>query len=306
MRRADRAFTWLGSSRYGGASQPHTSLRALSNKLVMPWTISCSPCSTSIRTAPRGAPYCRGTTRQLHHLPAGTRQLPLASTCQHVECSVRRQYDVLRRLGVDRSHQAELDEPAERRAVRCIGRRTGHDRLVRVPYVYSLSYPVEGRIPAQLQKSVSSRDLYQFDSRHHADAPGELSLSWGAAMKPARSLGSVKLTMRAPGTLTEYVGPMQDGVLRTRGVSIMYDAPADMNAFHRNGWLQSREDVLTRPGRRTDIFGAQPLVHAATRSITPERRATRRRSSRSAGHALWSRVDVHDGQAHQRVHLSPR
>ncbi|MFI7064099.1 S8 family peptidase [Kribbella sp. NPDC050124] len=139
-----------------------------------------------------------------------------------------------------------------------------------IPYVYSLSYPVEGRIPTQLQKSVTARDLYQFDSRYHADAPGELSLSWGAAMKPARSLGSVKLTMRAPGTLTEYVGPMQDGVLRTRGASIMYDAPADMNAFHRNGWLQSREDVLTRPGRRTDTFGAQPLVHAAMRSITPE------------------------------------
>lgn len=139
-----------------------------------------------------------------------------------------------------------------------------------IPYVYSLSYPVEGRIPTRLDKSVTSRDLYQFDSRYHADAPGELDLRWGAAMKPARNLGSVKLTMRAPGTLTEYVGPMQDGVLRTRGVSISYDAPADMNAFHRNGWLQSREDVLTRPGRRTDIFGAQPMVHAATRSITPE------------------------------------
>jgi hypothetical protein len=117
---------------------------------------------------------------------------------------------------------------------------------------------------------VSSRDLYQLDSRYHADAPGELDLSWGAAMKPARSLGSTKLTVRAPGTLTEYVGPMQDGVLRTRGVSLMYDAPADMNAFHRNGWVQSRQDVLTRAGRRTDTFGAQPLVHAASRTVTPE------------------------------------
>lgn len=141
---------------------------------------------------------------------------------------------------------------------------------VTIPYVYSLSYPVEGRIPAGLQKSVTARDLYQFDSRYHADAPGELDLSWGAAMKPARSLGSTKLTMRAPGTLTEYVGPMQDGVLRTRGVSMMYDAPADMNAFHRNGWLQSRQDVLTKPGRRTDTFGAQPLVQAAPRTVTPE------------------------------------
>jgi subtilisin family serine protease len=139
-----------------------------------------------------------------------------------------------------------------------------------IPYVYSLSYPVEGRIPAGLPKSVTSRDLYQFDSRYHADAPGELDLRWGAAMKPARNLGAVKLTMRAPGTLTEYVGPMQDGVLRTRGATMTYDAPADMEAFHRNGWLQSRQDVLTGPGRRTDTFGAQPLVHAATRTVTPE------------------------------------
>jgi subtilisin family serine protease len=139
-----------------------------------------------------------------------------------------------------------------------------------IPYVYSLSYPVEGRIPIRLQKSATSRDLYQFDSRYHADAPGEIDLSWGAAMKPARNLGSTKLTLRAPGTLTEYVGPMQDGVLRTRGVSLTYDAPADMSAFHRNGWLQGRQDVLTRPGRRTDTFGAQPLVQAAPRTVTPE------------------------------------
>lgn len=139
-----------------------------------------------------------------------------------------------------------------------------------IPYVYSLSYPVEGRIPAKLPKSLSARDLYQFDSRYHADAPGDLTLSWGAAMKFGRSLGNLKLTMRGPGTLTEYVGPMQDGVLRTRSASLKYDAPADMHAFHRNGWLQSREDVLTRTGRRTDTFGAQPLVHAATRAVTPE------------------------------------
>ncbi|TDO35617.1 subtilisin family serine protease [Kribbella sp. VKM Ac-2527] len=138
-----------------------------------------------------------------------------------------------------------------------------------IPYVYSLSYPVEGRIP-RLQQSASARDLYQFDSRYHADAPGELDLNWGASMKTNRLLGSTKLTMRAPGTLTEYVGPMQNGVLRTRGATLMYDGPPDMEAFHRNGWLQSRADVLTRTGRRTDTFGAQPLVHAAPRTVTPE------------------------------------
>jgi hypothetical protein len=63
---------------------------------------------------------------------------------------------------------------------------------------------------------------------------------------------------------------MQDGVLRTRNATFMYDGTPDMDAFHRNGWLQGRKDVLTRPGRRTDTFGAQPLVHSAMRTVTPE------------------------------------
>ncbi|MDX3002863.1 S8 family serine peptidase [Kribbella solani] len=138
-----------------------------------------------------------------------------------------------------------------------------------IPYVYSLSYPVEGRVPA-LQKTVSSRDLFQFDSRYHADAPGTLALTWSTAKKYGRGLGSTKLTVRAPGVLTEYVGPMQNDVQRSRSGSLTYDAPADMEAFHRSGWVQSRTDVLTRAGRRTDTYGAQPLVHSALRNITPE------------------------------------
>ena len=138
-----------------------------------------------------------------------------------------------------------------------------------MPYVYAMSYPSEGRVPV-VQKTVSTRDVFRFDSRYHGDVPGTVSLSWNAAKKYGRSLGSVKLSMRGPGTLTEYVGPIQNDVRRNRGAGLTYDAPADMEAFHRSGWVQSRGDVLTRPGRRTDTFGAQPLVHSALRNVTPE------------------------------------
>ncbi|MEV0789129.1 S8 family serine peptidase [Kribbella sp. NPDC050459] len=138
-----------------------------------------------------------------------------------------------------------------------------------MPYVYAMSYPVEGRVPV-LQKTVRTSDVFRFDTSYHADAPSTVSLGWNAAKKYNRNLGSLKLTMRAPNTLTEYVGPIQSDVRRSRGASLSYDAPADMEAFHATGWTQSRADVLTRAGHRTDTFGAQPLVHSALRNVTPE------------------------------------
>ncbi|GAB3444116.1 S8 family serine peptidase [Actinophytocola sediminis] len=167
-----------------------------------------------------------------------------------------------------------LTVPAARGAV-LRDRLAGGDRVVSVratattPYVYSLSFPATGRVPATLDLRVSPRDLYEFDSRYHADAPGTATLTWSSRVKPNIGLGTSSMTVRAPGTLREYVGPMRAGERRTRSVILTYDGTPDMHAFHRNGYSQTRNDVLTRPGSRTDVFGRQPYVHAALRTVSP-------------------------------------
>jgi hypothetical protein len=137
------------------------------------------------------------------------------------------------------------------------------------PYTFTLTYPYDGRIPESLAHSVRTEELYRFDSRYHADAPGELTLSWNTFRKVNRRISSSNLALRGPGTLTEYVGPVRGDVLWSRSATLQYDAPDGTAPFHRTGYSQTEPRVLDRPGHSVSEWGQAPLVPSGSRGRTP-------------------------------------
>ena len=142
-------------------------------------------------------------------------------------------------------------------------------------YVYALTYPWMDNIPASVSASLRPDDVYQIDNRIHADAPGAVSLSWNAQLPflPGRRVGDRirrvgsgnDLPVRAPDTVTSYVGPLRPDLGWNLSASLSYDVPASTPGYFANGWSEGRIEEFTRPGRRTQDLGEQPLVSNTTR-----------------------------------------
>ncbi|HEX6685282.1 MAG TPA: S8 family serine peptidase [Candidatus Limnocylindrales bacterium] len=144
------------------------------------------------------------------------------------------------------------------------------DSSAATPYMYTLMFPVEGRIPDRLNETVGNGQLFRADMRAHADGPGTLSLNRGGFLIGARSVGNTSLTMTGGQAITEYVGPAQDGLLFIRNASFSPDAPPEVKPFHANGWSQSRPELIRTPGYRAESLGQQPLVPTTDRNRREE------------------------------------
>jgi hypothetical protein len=135
-------------------------------------------------------------------------------------------------------------------------------------YVYALSYPYVDRIPASLESSLGSRDVYRVDNRIHADGPAVADLTWSAQLPGTTRIRNIgqgnDLHVRAPGTVTSYFGPVQAGVGWNHGASLYYDAPDTVDGYHRNGWSDTRIEEFSRAGTRSQDLGVAPLVSNTT------------------------------------------
>ncbi|WP_433183764.1 S8 family serine peptidase [Actinoallomurus sp. CA-150999] len=128
------------------------------------------------------------------------------------------------------------------------------------PYVYSLKFYENGRIPDSLRYSVGAKDLVETAGRFHLDRAGRVDETWYATHRgEPGSPSDLSLDAPAPGSRTEYVGPVSPDVLWQRDVAFTYDDPGgDYN--HRNGRQYTYVDAYPRPGHRTADWGAQPIV----------------------------------------------
>jgi hypothetical protein len=136
-------------------------------------------------------------------------------------------------------------------------------------YVYALTFPYLDRLPASPAASVRDRDVYTVDKRIHADGPAVATLNWNAQLPGVEHLRRVgsgnSLHVRAPGTVIVHFGPTRAGVGWFNSASLFYDAPPEVDGYHRNGWSDGRIEEFTRSGKRTEDLGLAPLVSNTTR-----------------------------------------
>ncbi|MCO6006390.1 S8 family serine peptidase [Actinoallomurus purpureus] len=152
----------------------------------------------------------------------------------------------------------------EGRALLAVVRAGGTDLDVtgvpNTPYVYSLKFYENGAVPDRLHYSVNEGNLVTTDDRFHLDRPGRVHETWYAPYRGEPGIPSdVDFSAPAPGSRTEYVGPVSPDVLWQRDVAFTYDDPGG-DYFHRDGRDYTGVDVYTRPGHRTAQWGAQPIV----------------------------------------------
>jgi subtilisin family serine protease len=159
--------------------------------------------------------------------------------------------------------------PADQgRALRDMGGSVEVDAPTNPAYVYALTYPYLDRIPASVESTLRSSDVYGVDNRIHADGPAVADLTWSAQLPgttPLRIIGQGNdLHVTAPGEVTTYFGPVRAGVGWNHGASLYYDAPDTVDGYHRNGWSDGRIEEFSRAGTRTDDLGVAPLVSNTT------------------------------------------
>jgi subtilisin family serine protease len=141
-------------------------------------------------------------------------------------------------------------------------------------YVYALAYPWIGAIPARPGGTVGGDDVFRVVDRLHADAPGVAALNFTAQLPlgkdyrvgdPIKWVGNGNsLPVRAPNTVTTYFGPVRRDLGWLHGAILTYDAPDDVDGYHRNGWADSTTDEFTRSGSRVEDLGEQPLASNTT------------------------------------------
>lgn len=138
------------------------------------------------------------------------------------------------------------------------------------PYIYSLAFPVTGRIPADLDFAAGTRDLQRIENRFHADRPGAMTMTTTSTILTHPGWFHPPYPMvhswRARTAVTEYVGPVTSEVLRERSAVLVYDG--DGPYYQRRAMSANAADVFASAGSRTDAWGAQPRVPGAAEYST--------------------------------------